>query len=192
MPISRLLEKARKYLVADAVVPEQRPGMGRHSILAHAVGPRPPEVPYLIVPDLHPTDRDVQFADRLLKAYARATADEAAKVFRPRRRLWTRRGSQSNFLAVLAQGDPSRLAEYLCNMGRLDATGRTVRAIWRVREFVRIRASRVPRPDDERQVGLTRGGNRAIPCENPEQGPWAQNLHLGLAASSEKVEQPSA
>ena len=191
MRFPRLLEKARKYLVADEVVPEQRPGMGRHSILAHAVGPRAPEVPYLIVPDLHPTERDVQFADRLLKAYARATADEAAKLFRPGDDLWTGlRALQANFLAVLAQGDPSRLAEYLCNMGRLDATVGTVQGHL---ASERIRADRSHREflalmTKDKLVSLAEAIG-AIPCENPEQGPWAQNLHLGLAALVEKVEQ---
>jgi hypothetical protein len=163
----------------------------RDSVIAHSVGLRKPGIPSLIVPDLQPTDRDRLIAERLLGAYAKCRADEAARRSTPKPDVWSRiREQQSGFLQILDSNDPSTLAGYLCNMSRHAATTGTVQGDL---EFKRIRKSSSYRrfitlQAKDKLVSLAEAVG-AIPCENPEQGAWGKSLHVDIDLLVEKIEQ---
>jgi hypothetical protein len=163
----------------------------RMQILRHPVGETAPEVPCVIVPDLQPTAADQRIAQRLLKAYARTADAEAAHRSRPENDLWTRlRGVQSTFLDILAGGDAAHLAEYLCGMGRQDATVgidqghlefQRISAVPSYRAFAALHIKDI-------LVSLAEAVG-AIPCENPEQGPWGESIHQSAEQLAELVAQ---
>ena len=151
-----------------------------NDILSHSMGTRTPYVESLIVPDIDPTSRDIIIADRLLKAYQRSIEGERSHKAVQQVDLWSHiKKMQPTFLEVLHRGDPASLAAYLCNMCRHDATIGTVqgnlenqriRRKSRYRDFVTLLIK-------DKLVSLAEAVG-AIPCENPEQGRWGENLHL--------------
>ncbi len=162
----------------------------RNAVISHSVGLRNPSIPSLIVPDLQPTALDCQIAERLLRAYAKCKADEAARRSVPKPDIWSRiKRQQSNFFDVLDLNDPSSLASYLCNMSRHDATNGTVQGDL---EFKKIRTSSSYRQfitlqTKDKLVSLAEAIG-AIPCENPEQGAWGKSLHMDIDLLVEKIE----
>jgi hypothetical protein len=152
----------------------------RSPVIAHDFGPRPPNVPAQIVPDLAPTEADVRAAARLSAAYHRAIADDPQRSQDGAADVWTHiRLGQRAFHEVLDGKDARALAAYLCNMCRHDATRGTVQGD---DEFRRISADAKYRAyialmAKDKLVSLAEAVG-AIPCENPEQGSWGTNLHL--------------
>jgi hypothetical protein len=183
---STVLRKVRKLgaLVRDIRIRRRR------DIIMHPVGLRAPEVPYVIVPDILPTRHDIHIAERLLAAYRRSVAEENARGLTPPDDLWALlRTLQPTFFAALHQEDPSRLAAYLCNMSRHDATHGTVQGAVeyrKIRRRPRYRAFLALMAKDK-LVSLAEAVG-AITCENPEQGSWGRNLHLDLDLLVEETE----
>ncbi len=163
----------------------------REQILAHTLGAAAPEVPCTIVPDLSATAQDRRIAQRLLTAYTRAAKAEAVRQSRPADDLWSRlRGVQSTFLDILAQGDADRLADHLCSMGRQDATigidqgdleFQRISAVPSYRAFAALHIKDI-------LVSLAEAVG-AVPCENPEQGPWGVSIHLSSDLLVDKIQQ---
>ncbi len=154
------------------------------------MGTRTPYIESLIVPDIDPTSRDIIIADRLLKAYQRSIEGERSHKAVQQVDLWSHiKKMQPTFLEVLQRGDPASLAAYLCNMCRHDATIGTVqgnlenqriRRKSRYRDFVTLLIK-------DKLVSLAEAVG-AIPCENPEQGRWGENLHLSTDFLVDQVE----
>jgi hypothetical protein len=154
----------------------------RVDVLAHRTGLRRAVVESLIVPDLAPDQRDVEIAERLLAAYRRSVADEMHHPKSGGSDLWLHiRNLQSVFLNLLDREDPAALAAYLCNMSRHDATLGTVQGHLEYRHICRSRSYRrfIAAMAKDKLVSLAEAVG-AIPCENPEQGPWGENLHLDI------------
>ncbi|MFO0871097.1 MAG: putative sugar O-methyltransferase [Pirellulales bacterium] len=151
----------------------------RRDVLAHPVDGRWPRVPLEIVPDIAPTPTDVAHAERLLAAFSRCRASGATERREGQSDLWTEiRQRQATFFGVLDAGDPAALAAYLCNMNRHDATTGTVQGDGEYRRLRRSPRYRrfLAHMAKDKLVSLAEAVG-AIPCENPEQGTWGQNIH---------------
>ena len=129
------------------------------------------------VPDLVPTEADVSHAERILAAYDLALTKSPAS--RPDD-IWTEIATQQrSFFDVLQSGDNRRLAAYLCNMSRHDATQGTVQG---AAEYQRLRRSGqyrqfVARMIRDKLLSLAEAVG-VVACENPEQGPWGRSVLL--------------
>lgn len=167
--------------LAAARLPDPRARRRRQDVIAHRAF-RAPVIPHLIVPDVPATPRDVEIAERLLRAWRRAMADHRT----PAQDLWTLViDGQRRFLELLRQGDPRTLAAYLCNMSRHDATLGTVQGEAEHARLLRDGAYRayIARMAKDKLVSLAEAVG-VLPCENPESGPYGESLHLdaGLLA----------
>jgi hypothetical protein len=159
-------------------------------IISHGMGTRTLKVESLIVPDIEPTSRDINIADRLLKAYKRSIENERSHKDVQQADLWSNiKMMQPTFLEVLHKGSPDSLAAYLCNMSRHDATIGTVQGNIEhqriqhkpnYRDFVALMIK-------DKLVSLAEAVG-AISCENPEQGRWGENLHMSVDFLVEQVE----
>ena len=154
-------------------------------ILAHSFGKSLPDIPCLIVPDIEERERDVVIAERILRAYQRASRSHKP----PSPDVWTFiKKSQASFLTMLDQGDPRRLAAYLCNMSRHDATTGTVQGN---KEYDRIRRDSSYRRflalmAKDKLLSLAEAVG-VLPCENPEQGAYGQNFKIDGGELVEKI-----
>jgi hypothetical protein len=180
---NELASKAKRGLlrVKDILLRRQ------NAILAHNVGFWAAPVPSLIVPDLSVCDEDIALAERLLRAYNKATkvVENAASPD-----VWSAiRHQQENFLAVLEANDPRALASYLAGMNRRDATIGTVQGIHEYNKIIANRRYRafIALQAKDKLVSLAEALG-ALPCENPEQGPWSESLNLKTDVLVEKVE----
>jgi hypothetical protein len=145
----------------------------RRAVIQHAG--RWPSVTSEIVPDKAPDAEDVAIAQRLLDAFTAASEVSAGGG---RQDLWAMIAEhQKEFLTLLRAGDAERLAGYLCNVSRQDASmGITqgnleyerIRSDPSYRDFLAVMAK-------DKLVSLAEAvGSRAI--ENPEQGAWGEAL----------------
>ncbi len=147
----------------------------RYDVLAHPV--RGARIRASIVPDIQAGPRDVEIAGRLLAAYARAVADAppaAAHTYD----VWSYiRKRQANYFEVLESRDPARLAQYLCNMSRHDATHGTVQGDDEYRKIVKSSGYKryISLMAKDKLVSLAEAIG-ATPIENPEQGIWGRSL----------------
>lgn len=92
--------------------------------------------------------------------------------------VWTYiRSRQRKYFDTLESKDPERLAAYLCNMSRHDATHGTVQGDWeykklllspRYRRYISLMA--------KDKLVLLAEALGAVPVENPEQGEWGMAL----------------
>jgi hypothetical protein len=158
----------------------------RNAILAHEPGLRFPSVPSVIVPDLPVTESDVVLADRLLAAYR-----ESVKQAPLHGGIWgVIRDRQSTFIGLLEGSDPRALATYLGGMNRHDATIGTVQGIYEYDKIVANRSYRnfIALQARDKLVSLAEAVG-ALPCENPEQGPWGESLAIDTATLVGKIEQ---
>ena len=160
------------------------------AILAHTYGSEKPTVPSLIVPDLPPSDRDVRIAERLLKAYHRAAAEESARRSAASGDSWAWiKTLQGEFFDALERKDPHYLAEYLGAMGRRDATiGIDQGNI----EFEKLtndpgKRDQMALHHKDKLLSLAEAVG-AFPCENPEQGVWGKGLHTQTDVLVECIE----
>ena len=150
----------------------------RAQTLSHSLGLRALDEPATVVADFVATDADMTITERLLRAYGRAMTD------RPRANaevadVWTKiAGVQGGLLGLLQSGDVKALANYLCNMSRMDATIGTVQgddeyaqilAHKRNRDF-RSALTKDKLVSFAEAVGVSR-------CETPEQGGWGDAIH---------------
>lgn len=172
------LQRLRRVFAPDPQTDANR----RDEVIAHSVGSHAPTVPSLIVPDRGAGADDVLIAERLLRAYRLAIADESNHTSRLKPDVWTGiRKSQSEFQAALAQNDPRILARHLANMCRHDATTGTVQGNM---EFEKIRTDPgywqfITLMTKDKLVLLAEAVG-AIACENPEGGPWGESLHMDI------------
>lgn len=95
--------------------------------------------------------------------------------------LWTSIATQQpSFFEVLKSGDSQRLATYLCNMSRHDATQGTVQGAAEYRHLKHSAGYRqfAARMAKDKLVSLAEAVG-ALPCENPEQAVWGRSFRLG-------------
>ncbi len=158
------------------------PSRREREMIGHAWGSRGPGLPLVIVSDIVPLQSDVVIASRVLEAYRKAVTVRDRTGTSPGHDVWSGiRAHQSRFFHLLETGTPAELAAYLCNMSRQDATHGSAQGD---SEYERIRRDARYR----RFVGLAIKDKLvllaeavgAIPCENPEQGPWGKSLHVDL------------
>ena len=149
-------------------------------------------VPASFIPDIKHTPSDVEFAERLLRSYSLATTDNPEPINGGAEDLWTyiAQKQQSTFFEILNGNNANRLASYLCNMSRHDATCGTVQGI---DEFDHLKRSVhyqrfVARMAKDKLISLAEAVG-AIPCENPEQGQWGENSRISERTLVEKIEQ---
>jgi hypothetical protein len=142
-------------------------------------------IDHLIVPDITADEKDIYYAERLLRAYHKAIRDYRL----PGYDLWTINSrNQANFLALLKESDPVKLAQYLCNMNREDATIGTVQGNYEYnriivdssyRKFLALMAK-------DKFISLAEAIG-ALPIENPEQGHYGENIHENLEILFDKI-----
>jgi hypothetical protein len=164
---------------------------GRPSpILSHAIAGRGMAVPYVIVPNRAATPRDVEIAGRLLRAYRLARECFGPDMAAKESDLWSYIAqSQGQFFAVLDRGDPERLAAYLCNMCRHDATTGIIQGDLEHRRIIAdVRYRRFLATMTKDKLLLLAEAVGAIAPENPEQGPWGQAMHLDLDTIAAEIE----
>lgn len=121
MHIRTFIRKSRKAIDGGRDILRGR----RKAIYAHPMDGIHVQADF--IPDIDATPSDVEIAERLLRSYSLATADDPERGTGTNEDIWTaiaRR--QGSFLDVLQSNNPERLASYLCNMNRYDATHGTV------------------------------------------------------------------
>lgn len=142
-------------------------------------------IDHLIVPDITADEQDIYYAERLLRAYHKAIKDYRLQGYD----LWAVNSrSQAIFFALLKENDPVKLAQYLCNMNRKDATIGTVQGNY---EYDRIVAD----PSYRRFLALMAKDKfislaeaiGVLPIENPEQGYYGKNIHQDLELLFSKI-----
>lgn len=157
---------------------------GRKEIFLHEFK-KQPSLKYLIVPDLVATEMDEHNSERLLSAYHKAIKDYRS----PENDLWSPISkSQAKFFNLLNDNNPKKLAQYLCNMNREDATIGTVQGNY---EYDRLMASASYRKfiavmTKDKLVGLAEAMG-VLPLENPEQGHYGQNIHENSESLYHKI-----
>ncbi len=144
----------------------------RRNILLHESPARGPRALGGVMPYKTESAEDVEIAERLLQAW-----DEPA--WRSERvDLWTEiREGQDGFRTVLASKDPVRLARYLCNVARHEASRGITQGDLEYDRIVRDASYRdfILLMTKDKLVALAEALG-VIPVENPEQGPWGENL----------------
>jgi len=125
-------------------------------------GIRTPQAYFL--PDLEPTQQDVQIAERLLAAYVYSP---------PHEDIWgSITSGLQGFAAVVDRADPLELARYLCNVSRMDASRGIVQGDI---EHQKLKLDPTYRRHVARMAAdkllLVAEAVGAVPVENPEQGP---------------------
>ncbi len=134
-----------------------------------------PVIESLIVPDLIAGQKDIYHAERLLKAYHFAVKDYQS----PSYDLWTFNSKhQSKFLLLLKNNDPGKLAQYLCNMNKEDATIGTVQGNYEYKRILLDSSYRkyLALMAKDKLVSLAEALG-VLPIENPEQGYYGRNIH---------------
>jgi len=155
----------------------------RLAILQHPPGSRVQSA--VLVADKRAGADDVAIANRLLASYRAATARQAAR----QPDLWTQIAQrQRGFEEVLTTGDAERLAQYLCNVSRHDASHGITQgeaAYKRLRGVPPYRAF-IARMARDKLVSLAEAVG-ALPAENPEQGAYGKTVALGLGEIVDRI-----
>jgi hypothetical protein len=139
---------------------------------------------------MRPEATDVKICERILIAYNRAIADRSGKQIQSGADIWTDiEGRQKDYFSVLALNDAVVLADFLSNMSMHDATLGTVQgsvehAHLSSNPFYRAHIARMTK---DKLLSLAEGVG-AIPCENPEQGPWGASVKLDFKELVNKIE----
>ena len=161
----------------------------QRAIFAHYPSRRH-RIPAQFVPDIRATDEDVEICRRLLRAYEAANADDPSRG-RPRPAdVWTHIAKrQTTLFEALDRGDPARLAAYLCNMSRHDATQGTVQGDAEYQHLRRSRRYRrfVANMAKDKLVSLAEAVG-ALPSENPEQGSWGTHFTIPIEDVVRRIE----
>jgi hypothetical protein len=168
---SALKHKARQALY---LMREISGGARRREIISHKISKKV-ITDHLVVPDIPADEKDVHHAERLLRAYHMAIKDYRS----PEYDLWTINSrNQAKFFGLLKENDPRKLAQYLCNMNREDATIGTVQGNYEYerimsypsyRKFLALMAR-------DKFISLAEAFG-VLPIENPEQGHYGENIH---------------
>lgn len=185
MPINILLNKLRRHL--PWLLPTQKDARANYVIRKHF---SKKNIPYKIVPNIEPTDEDIEISERLLGSYKYCVEIEKQTIERKKDGHWLEvEKTQSKFLQILDNNNPLELAEYLCNMSRQDATNGTVQGDL---EYERI--TKDPEYRDfialmtkDRLVSFAEAIG-VLPCENPEQGPWGESIYVDIDLLEQEIE----
>jgi hypothetical protein len=143
------------------------------------------------IPDISATTTDEEIAERLLRSYSLAVSDKPGSFSGGRDDVWTAITQQQRpFIEILESKNPKRLASYLCNMSRHEATHGTVQGAVEYQHLKRSASYRryVARMAKDKLVSLAEAVG-VLPCENPEQGPWNRNARIAESLLVEKIEQ---
>ena len=162
---------ARSILYLVREISEKRKRM---QVLIHNFS-KVPSVDYLIVPDIKADEKDIYYAERLLNAYQTAIKEYQS----PDQDLWEiNTHHQAKFLSLLNDDDPVRLAQYLCNMNKEDATIGTVQGNYEYERILNYGAYRrfLALMTKDKLTSLAEALG-ALPIENPEQGYYGKNIH---------------
>jgi len=161
----------------------------RRSVLQHTGGHAGRRVAPVVVADKVATAQDVAIAERLLAAHRAAVDSAPPPPASAREDVWTTNAAhQGRFAGILDDGDPGRLAAYLCNVSRHDAAvgitqgddeHRRITHDHAYRDFVGLMAK-----DKLVSLGEAVG---AVAIENPEQGAFGHSLDCDLAALVEGI-----
>lgn len=157
-------------------------------LMAHPVRSPLPDVELSSAPAIDTPNR-VQVAKRLLDAYHKALSDEKfSNLKRKGEDLWTGllRKELPDLMRSIDQRDPDRLAQVLLNFGKT--------YVWY--GGITTCVDGYNKNLDRKQVAITyldklvslAEALGVIPLENPENGPWGENLHLDPALLVEKIE----
>lgn len=174
----------QKIKSAARVILGEADGKRRVHIIAHPYTTMP-VIPHLVVPDFKADDADVRNADRLLKAYRLATREHQSSEAD----LWMlNENNQKYFLSLLQENDPVKLAQYLCNMNRKDATIGTVQGDIEYNRIIRDSKYRsfLALMAKDKLVSLAEALG-VLPVENPEQGKYGGHLYTDAAELAQKI-----
>jgi len=186
----RALGAIRAMLDRFGIAAAQERGY-RRRLVTHAFSGSIPRIRTSIAREREPTDVDIGIATRVLDAWHRVIKAYPAASNQLVDDVWTglARHYHGELLALLEKRNPRAVAEYLCNMSRHDATvGITQGSI----EFRKASASGHYRQWGgllvlDRLVALAEIVG-VLRVENPEQGRWAQNLHVDIDELIGKLE----
>lgn len=162
----------------------------RRRILQHDAGLVGRRVEHVVVADKVAAPADVVIAERLLAAH-RAAARSAPRSLPAGDRddVWTTiTAQQGRFARILEEGDPVRLATYLCNVSRHDASVGITQGDGEHRRIIRDRSYRefVALMAKDKLVSLAEAVG-VIAVENPEQGSFGRSLRCDLAELVERI-----
>jgi hypothetical protein len=149
-------------------------------LFSHVMPRGYPPVQYAFTIQAKPTAEDEAIARRLLSFYHRCIEEEGMER-KPAGDVWE--GLQttlhSDFIGLLANDDPERLAAYLCNMCRHSATHGLLQGATVYDELQSNEHSRrwVATLCFDKLVRLAEALG-CLPCENPEHGRFGENLYL--------------
>lgn len=163
--------------------------LGRASQLTYSPGVFSKTIPAHFVSDISPSSADIQITERLLRAYKLSVKNESESAGE-RDDIWSYiRDNQPALFAALGSEDPSKLATYLCNMCRHDATHGTVQGYleYQKLKYNPLYFGYVSRVIKDKLVLLAEAVG-AIGCENPEQGAWGANFRLSIDQLVEAIE----
>jgi len=162
----------------------------RDNVMSHFMPRGYPPLKYAFTNQVEPTDEDKAIARRLLRFYhtCKAEKDTGRK---PEGDVWEglQTGYHRHFIALLDRNDPEQLAAYLCNMSRYDAAhgllqGATVYDDLQAHEDTR---QWIATWHFDKLVCLAEALG-CVPCENPEQGHFGENLYLNVEDVLDMVE----
>ncbi len=161
----------------------------RRSVLQHAGRRAGHRVEHLVVADKVATAQDVAIAERLLAAHRATVAGAPPPPAGDRDDVWTTIAAQQARLArILEDGDPGRLAAYLCNVSRHDAAVGITQGDREHRRITRDRSYRdfVALMAKDKLVSLGEAVGAVAP-ENPEQGAFGRSLDCDLAELVDRI-----
>jgi hypothetical protein len=155
----------------------------RLAILHHPAGRRVAGA--AVVADKAAGADDVAIAERLLTAYRAASSGEPARD----PDIWTSIAErQQDFARLLSAGDAGRLAYYLCNVSRHDASEGITQGAAAYRRLSDVAPYRdfIARMARDKLVTLAEAVG-ALPPENPEQGAYGVNIERDLGEVVDRV-----
>jgi len=162
----------------------------RERLLSHVMAQGYPLVQYAFTNQVEPTGEDRAIALRLLNFYHRCI-EEKGTDHKPEGDVWE--GLQTtlhrDFIRLLANNDPERLAAYLCNMCRHSAThGLTQGAMVYNELLTSDKARRLQAALCLDKLVCLAEALGCLPRENPEQGRFGENLYLNVEDVISQIE----
>ncbi len=121
------LKRQASYILKDTLFAKQR-----NNIFLHQFN-KSPSLEYFIVPDIIAEEKDIYYSERLLLAYHKASKDYS----NAESDLWSINSKyQAKFFGLLKDNNPKKLAQYLCNMNKEDATIGTVQGNYEYQRLI--------------------------------------------------------
>ena len=163
------LKRKTTYFFNDSLFPKRR-----NAIFIHQFK-KQPSLEYLLVPDFIADEIDIYYSERLLSAYNRSIKDYRNLE----NDLWSANSkAQAKFFNLLKDNNPKKLARYLCNMNKEDATIGTVQGNYEYERLIISASYRkfIATMAKDKLVCLAEAIG-VLPIENPEQGYYGQNIY---------------